>query len=157
MALALAIHEATLCSGCGQDMAYSMDLDLADEWTTGHPDRCFACTALERASDRVKESGAEHAAALKREFMEELGVEIAIAGAPMVMENIYRHEGAAGHEIAFLYPVSLPEGAFAAQERIPFREDDGTPGCAGWYDPAELDLPDGPALFPAGLKHLLRG
>lgn len=65
LALALAIHEATLCSGCGQDMAYSMDPDLADEWTTGHPDRCFACTALERASDRVKESGAEHAAALK--------------------------------------------------------------------------------------------
>ncbi len=101
--------------------------------------------------------GETAAAALQREFMEELGVEIAIAGAPMVMENIYHHEGAAGHEIAFLYPVSLPEGAFAAQERIQFREDDGTPGCAGWYDPAELDLPEGPALFPAGLKHLLRG
>jgi 8-oxo-dGTP pyrophosphatase MutT (NUDIX family) len=101
--------------------------------------------------------GETAAAALQREFMEELGVEIAIAGAPVVMENIYRHEGAAGHEIAFLYPVSLPEGAFAAQERIQFREDDGTPGCAGWYDPAELDLPEGPALFPAGLKHLLRG
>ncbi|WP_420342501.1 NUDIX hydrolase [Paenirhodobacter sp.] len=101
--------------------------------------------------------GETAAAALQREFMEELGVEIAIAGAPVVIENIYRHEGAAGHEIAFLYPVSLPEGAFAAQERIQFREDDGTPGCAGWYDPAELDLPEGPALFPAGLKHLLRG
>ena len=101
--------------------------------------------------------GETAAAALQREFMEELDVEIAIAGAPMVMENIYHHEGATGHEIAFLYPVSLPEGAFAAQERIQFREDDGTPGCAGWYDPAELDLPEGPALFPAGLKHLLRG
>lgn len=65
LALALAIHESTLCSGCGQDMAYSMDPDLADEWTTGHPDRCHACTALERASDRIKESGAEHADALK--------------------------------------------------------------------------------------------
>lgn len=101
--------------------------------------------------------GETAAAALRREFMEELGVEIAISGAPMVMENIYRHEGAAGHEIAFLYPVSLPEGAFAAQERILLHEDDGTPACAGWYDPAELDLPDGPALFPAGLKPLLRG
>lgn len=65
LALALAIHESTLCSGCGQDMAYSMDPDLAEEWTTGHPDRCHACTALERASDRIKDSGEGHAAALK--------------------------------------------------------------------------------------------
>lgn len=63
LALALAIHEATLCSGCGQDMAYSMDPDLADEWSTTDPTRCHACTALERASDRVGDT--EHARALR--------------------------------------------------------------------------------------------
>ena len=65
LALALAIHEATVCSGCGQDMAYSMDPDLEDEWTTSHPTRCYACTALERQSDRVKDSGTEHTSALR--------------------------------------------------------------------------------------------
>lgn len=65
LALALAIHEATVCSGCGQDMAYSMDPDLEDEWTTSHPTRCYACTALERADERVKESGTKHAQSLR--------------------------------------------------------------------------------------------
>ena len=65
LALALAIHEATVCGGCGQDMAYSMDPDLEDEWTTSHPTRCYACTALERQSDRVKDSGTEHTGALR--------------------------------------------------------------------------------------------
>ena len=49
--------------------------------------------------------GETAAAALQREFMEELGVEIAIAGAPVVMENIYRHEGAAA-PVLVLLPVT---------------------------------------------------
>lgn len=65
LALGLAIYESRLCSGCGQDLEYAMDPDLADEWSTTDPDRCHACTALERASDRVKDSGAEHAGALR--------------------------------------------------------------------------------------------
>lgn len=65
LALALAIHEATLCSGCGQELHLSMDPDLADEWTTAQPDRCHACTALSRASDQISESKWDHPRALK--------------------------------------------------------------------------------------------
>lgn len=65
LALALAIYEATLCSGCGQELHLSMDGDLADEWTTAQPDRCHACTALERASDSIRDSKWDHPNALK--------------------------------------------------------------------------------------------
>lgn len=67
LALALAIHEATICPGCGQDLRYSMDPDLEDYWTTVQPQRCHACTALGRASDKVNDEKREHVHALKIE------------------------------------------------------------------------------------------
>lgn len=67
LALGLAIHEATVCSGCGQDLRYSMDPDLEDFWTTAHPHRCHACTALSRASERLQDEGREHTSALRME------------------------------------------------------------------------------------------
>lgn len=67
LAMGLAIYEATVCSGCGQDMRYSMDPDLADFWTTAHPHRCHACTALSRASEKIRDQKVEHESALRIE------------------------------------------------------------------------------------------
>ncbi|MNW10473.1 hypothetical protein D3C71_2077050 [compost metagenome] len=47
--------------------------------------------------------------------------------------------------------------AFAGLDVIEFFEDSGAPCTARWFDLAELDLEDGPALFPAGLKQVLLG
>ncbi|MDO5606357.1 MAG: NUDIX hydrolase [Paracoccus sp. (in: a-proteobacteria)] len=90
--------------------------------------------------------------ALRREFHEELGIAVAITGPAVVLENLFQHEGATGHEVIFAYPVTFPPGAFDGQDVIRFHEDSGTACVARWYDPARLDRPDGPALFPSGLK-----
>lgn len=93
--------------------------------------------------------------ALKREFKEELGVEIEVLGTPHVMENIYTHHGAVGHEVVFIGEVRFSKEAFAGQKVIEFFEDSGAPCTARWFDLAELDQMGGPALFPTGLKQLL--
>ena len=98
----------------------------------------------------------EHAkSAVLREFKEELGLDIVVLGEPMVMENLYNHEGVAGHEVLFLFNVAFPAGAFEGQERIVFHEDDGTPCVAHWYNLGDLDVSEGPELYPKGLKLLL--
>lgn len=94
--------------------------------------------------------------ALRREFREELGAEITINGAPRVVENLFTHEGAQGHEVLFLYDIALPQGAFAGQEEIPFTEDGGTPCLARWHALTDLDRPGAPALYPDGLGALLK-
>lgn len=49
--------------------------------------------------------------ALKRELLEELGVEVHIERLLWVVENFFQHEGVACHEIGFYYLVELPPGS----------------------------------------------
>lgn len=101
------------------------------------------------------EFGESWRAALIREFNEELGIDITITGEPVVLENIFVHEGSTGHEVMFVAEVAFPDDAFAGQDRIAFREDDGEEMVARWFDPSELDSDHGPELYPTGLKSLL--
>ena len=93
--------------------------------------------------------------ALAREFQEELGVAIDVAETPLVMENIYTHEGALGHEIAFIADVTFRDDAYADATSITFREDNGVECVARWFDLGDLDI-GGPELFPCGLKGILQ-
>lgn len=93
--------------------------------------------------------------AVIREFKEELGIDIAILGEPVVLENLYVHEGSAGHEVLFVFQVEFPAAAFSGQDRILFQEDNGDACVAGWYDLKDLDVEKGPELYPKGLKELL--
>lgn len=43
--------------------------------------------------------------ALRREFREELRVELSRIGPPRVVENIFEHEGVTGHEVVFVADV----------------------------------------------------
>jgi len=61
LALALQIHEDSLCPGCGQLVTESMEPALAEYWATMPPVRCFACTALADAQEGVKEFKHPHA------------------------------------------------------------------------------------------------
>ncbi|NIY80576.1 NUDIX domain-containing protein [Celeribacter sp. HF31] len=103
------------------------------------------------------EFGEAAEAAIAREFLEELGVEITVNAAPQVMENLYTHEGMIGHEVLFLYDVSLPSGAYEGQNEIHFAEDNGAECVARWYALDHLETETGPALFPTGLKARLTG
>lgn len=87
-----------------------------------------------------------------REFREELGIEVRVSGPPLFLENIYTHEGHTGHEYLILFDVTFPDGAFDNQTEITFTEDNGHLCHASWFDLNELDTPDGPLLFPEGLK-----
>lgn len=100
------------------------------------------------------ELGESREAALRREFQEELGVEIAIVGPWHVIENIYEHEGHIGHEIVFAAEITLSDPALYAAETIVFREHDLTPCRAGWFAPADLAR-EGIALFPNGLADIV--
>ena len=103
------------------------------------------------------EFGERWQSALIREFKEELDVDVEIKGSPIVMENIYTHEGEVGHEVLFICEVLFGSAMFTGLNTIEFHEDNGTPCIARWFDLTALDLPDGPALFPAGLKAALKG
>ncbi|EJN10700.1 ADP-ribose pyrophosphatase [Bradyrhizobium sp. YR681] len=101
------------------------------------------------------EFGESWQTALLREFNEELGIVVRIIGGPLVMENIFVHAGATGHEVMFIADVAFPDEAFAGQDRIDFREDNGEEIVARWFDLGDLDVEGGPSLYPAGLKELL--
>lgn len=128
-------------------------------------DRLLAAEVLDDAG-RVKgvrplggsvEFGETAEEAVIREFREELGITVDILAPPVFMENIFTHDGSLGHEILAIFTLALPARAFDGQERIAFKEDDGTSCFAEWYPISSLDLPGRPQLYPAGLKaHLLK-
>lgn len=92
--------------------------------------------------------------ALRREFREELGVEIEISGAWHAMENIFQHEGDTGHEIVFAAEVTLGDASLYQKDRMEFLESDLTACRAAWFDPREL-ASRGVAFYPTGLAELI--
>jgi ADP-ribose pyrophosphatase YjhB (NUDIX family) len=93
--------------------------------------------------------------AIIREFNEELGIDVTVKGIPLLMENIFVYEGVTGHEVAFISEVEFPDAEFKNQESVDFQEGNAVSGVARWFDLADLDLDDGPKLYPTGLKDLL--
>ena len=89
--------------------------------------------------------------ALRREMREELGLDATIRGEPLIIENIFTHEGAVGHEIVFLAQVEADLAALPPQDAFTFHEDHGAALIARWIDP---NAPGAP-LFPEGLERAL--
>ncbi|CUK02657.1 NUDIX domain protein [Ruegeria denitrificans] len=93
--------------------------------------------------------------ALIREFQEELGVDVQIAKTPLVLENIYRHEGQLGHEVIFAADATLSNPSALPDTTITFAEENGIMCKAKWRALSELDTTNGPHLYPTGLKQRL--
>ena len=100
------------------------------------------------------EFGETREAALTREFAEELGCAVEVAGPWHGFENIFAHEGATGHEFLFAAAIRLGDPALYARDRFRFLESDQSSCWAAWADP--LALPPGVDLYPAALLDLIR-
>jgi len=100
------------------------------------------------------EFGESRDAALRREFMEELGTEIDITSAWRMFENLYDHEGHRGHEVLLCASVGFHDESLYRQERVVFSEDSGNESIARWF--SVQDCKQGTiSLFPDGLVDIL--
>jgi 8-oxo-dGTP pyrophosphatase MutT (NUDIX family) len=92
---------------------------------------------------------------LLREFKEELGTSVEVVGVPSILENIYTHHDVLGHEVVFVADVRFLSPIQEHGGRIEYLEDDGSRGCALWFDLDSLDA-EGIELYPNGLMSVLR-
>ena len=69
--------------------------------------------------------------ALKREFKEEINIDIEVGNFLGVAENIFTYNGKKGHEIVFFYEINIPENLY--QEKY-IQDEDGEIGEAVWVD-----------------------
>lgn len=88
--------------------------------------------------------------ALKREFMEELGVEINVKKRLGVLENLFTFENQQGHEICLLYSVELSDKNVSEKEKLPMIE----PQHAGKF--AEYIDVNTPHIYPDGWQELIK-
>ncbi|MFT4218590.1 MAG: NUDIX domain-containing protein [Micropruina sp.] len=92
--------------------------------------------------------------ALRREFQEELGVDLTTTELLAVTENLYQIAGNPGHEIVHVFAVRCPElEQFPLDATRPVLDNDSV---AAWYPLS--DLADGnPPLYPNGVTELALG
>ena len=100
------------------------------------------------------EFGESREQALIREFAEELGCAVTIAGEWHILENIYEHEGATGHEYDLAANILLGDARLYGQDRLRYLESDESVCWALWVDP--LALPPGIELYPVALQALIK-
>ncbi len=99
--------------------------------------------------------GEKSETALRREFREELDVEVASLGYLGALENVFTYEGRRGHEIILVHRVELTEERFRL-DTVAGVESDGVVYTARWLPLAEVR--SGSAiLYPDGLLTLLDG
>lgn len=101
------------------------------------------------------EFGEHSQQALRREFREELGVELVGVRYLATTENIFTCDGQRGHEIILLYEATLADPSFYERETLEVHEENETlPAC--WI-PLNKFQADGLLLYPDGLLELLTG
>jgi ADP-ribose pyrophosphatase YjhB (NUDIX family) len=101
------------------------------------------------------EFGERAAATLEREFAEELGLAIAKPKLLSVLENLYTHHDAPGHEIVFVFEARLTDEAAYHRESFAF-DDGGVRNEVRWIALARFRS-DQERLFPAGLLEQIEG
>jgi 8-oxo-dGTP pyrophosphatase MutT (NUDIX family) len=101
------------------------------------------------------EFGETREAALIREFREELDCAIQITGPWIAIENLYHHEGLAGHEIVFAALIRILDRDLPLDAPVAF-EDGDAPVIARWFAIDRLKRGE-IALFPTGLADLIDG
>lgn len=72
---------------------------------------------------------------LRREFMEELSLELENLRYKEVIENIFTYNNHAGHEIVFVYEADLVNKSLYAVDKIAFHERGRVAEYAEWINP----------------------
>ncbi|MBN1976196.1 MAG: NUDIX domain-containing protein [Anaerolineae bacterium] len=90
--------------------------------------------------------------ALRREFHEELGTELADVRYLTTLENIFTYRGQVGHEIVLLYEATMSNQALYEQDVLVVHEEYGAQP-ARWMNLSTFD--DGTPLYPNGLPEYL--
>lgn len=100
------------------------------------------------------EFGERAADALAREIEEEAGQ--AITGAKLlgVLENLFEHEGTAGHEIVFVLSARFANETLYEADQLAIQDRDGSEMTAKWVS-LEKARAGRMQLFPEGLADLL--
>jgi ADP-ribose pyrophosphatase YjhB (NUDIX family) len=101
------------------------------------------------------EFGERAADALKREFAEELGEAITEPRLLAVMENLFTHHGAPGHEIVFVFEAALADELAYRRDTFTF-DDGGVRNDVSWIPLTRFRI-DPEQLFPDGLLEQLGG
>ena len=91
--------------------------------------------------------------ALVRELLEEIGERVECKRQVCVLENIYRHEGAPGHEVVFVFEVAFLDRSAYARERYKFI-DQGVENIVEWRKLSAFYENSEP-LFPNELRNFL--
>jgi len=89
--------------------------------------------------------------ALRRELVEELGVELAEARLVGAVENLFVFEGQPGHEILLLYETGFADASLYEKDRFEGVEAEPKTGVWRDLDDPQNDLP----LYPPGLATYL--
>ncbi|EJZ20626.1 NUDIX domain-containing protein [Rhizobium sp. Pop5] len=100
------------------------------------------------------EFGESREEALHREIREELGTEIRIVGSWHLLENIFEHHGAIGHEFIFAADIELADTALYERGEIRYSELDETTATARWFG-RDMLRDAGIELYPTGLENVL--
>jgi len=90
---------------------------------------------------------------LRREFREELGVELAEIRYLSTLENIFVCDGQPGHEIVLLYEATLADATFYERETFAVHEEGKT--LTAYWIPLPRFRAEGLRLYPDGLPELL--
>jgi ADP-ribose pyrophosphatase YjhB (NUDIX family) len=91
--------------------------------------------------------------ALRREMREELDTELEEVEFLGVIQNVFTHQGAPKHEIAFIYTARFADPSFYALDEI-MGDEGGEPYPVRWMPLAHF-APGGPPLYPTGVYDLL--
>lgn len=98
------------------------------------------------------EFGERAEAALHRELMEELGVEVTAVHLLGVLENIFTNHGEVGHEIVFVFDARLVDTGLYERDELWPSLDEGNP--VSWQPISRFTTGEA-SLYPTGLLAVL--
>lgn len=121
---------------------------------------------VERGYDRVRdhhfyraigggvEFGERAAAAVVREWREELGLTLEAPALLGVLENLFTFDGRAGHEVVFVFGAQVSDPRARAHDEWEAVDTDGARHVAAWVPLDALRAGSTP-LYPTGILELL--